>query len=178
MIGQSTYDDPDMDMNGLTISAWIADLGIWPLVVVLVPNLMFRRYGQGASKKRMSSLMQAIAVFLITTAAAFIVERGLSDKYLLGAVAVVAVLLYIFRSRVFPYRLTCAECDARLEFKTIYFMDDNLCTTCHSRKVAAEEAAREAAEATAASPGASEASAEETETKAEIDNAASEDDSN
>lgn len=135
-----------MDMNGLTISAWIADLGIWPLVVVLVPNLMFRKYGQGASKKRMSSLFQAIAVFLITTVAAFVVERQLSDKYLLAGIAVVIVVLVIFREKVFPYRLTCVECDDKLDLKTIYFMDDNLCVSCHSKKVDEEAAAAEAAE--------------------------------
>ncbi len=132
-----------MDINGIVISEWIAKLGIWPLIVLLVPNLMFRRYGQSAGKKRMSSLFQAIAVFLITTMAAFIVERELSDKYLFIGIAAVAVLLYVFRERVFPYRLSCIECDARLDFKTIYFMDDNLCTDCHSKKVAREEAAEE-----------------------------------
>ncbi len=133
-------------MNANTISVWIAELGIWPLVVVLVPNLMFRKYGQSAGKKRMSSLMQAIAVFLITTASAFIVEKELTDKYLFIAMAIVAVLLYMFRERVFPYKLNCVECDAKLDFKTIYFMDDNLCTDCHSKKVAEDEPAETAAE--------------------------------
>ena len=68
------------NMNANTISVWIAELGIWPLVVVLVPNLMFRKYGQSAGKKRMSSLMQAIAVFLITTASSFIVEKELTEN--------------------------------------------------------------------------------------------------
>jgi 8-oxo-dGTP diphosphatase len=130
-----------MDMNGITVSVWIAELGIWPLVVVLVPNLMFRRYGQASGKKRMSSLMQAIAVFLITTVAAFVVERELTDMYLFFGIGIVAVALYIFRARVFPYRLSCAECETKLDFKTIYFMDDNLCPACHSKKVAEEDAA-------------------------------------
>ncbi|MCK5737088.1 MAG: hypothetical protein KAH21_11445 [Spirochaetaceae bacterium] len=128
-----------MDINGLVVSAWIADLGIWPLVIVLVPNLLFRKYGQSAGKKRMSSLFQAIAVFVITTAAAFIVEKQFSDKYLFLAVVLVAVVLYLFRDRVFPYKLKCAECDAKLELKTIYFMDDNLCTDCHLKKIEEEE---------------------------------------
>jgi len=133
-----------MDINGLTVSTWLADLGVWPLVIVLVPNLLFRKYGQAAGTKRMSSLFQAIAVFVITTVAAFMVEKQLSDKYLFLAVIVVAAVMYLFRSRVFPYRLKCAGCDAKLDFKTIYFMDDNLCPECHSRKVAAEEAAASA----------------------------------
>ncbi|RKX81394.1 MAG: hypothetical protein DRP60_00765 [Spirochaetes bacterium] len=135
-----------MDINGLVVSTWLAGLGIWPLVIVLVPNLLFRKYGQSAGKKRMSSLFQAIAVFLITTVAAFIVEKELSDKYLFLAVGVVALVLYLLRARVFPYKLKCVECDATLDFKTIYFMDDNLCTDCHSKKVAEQEAAEETAE--------------------------------
>jgi 8-oxo-dGTP diphosphatase len=126
-------------MNGNAISVWIAELGIWPLVVVLVPNLMFRKYGQAAGKKRMASLLQAIAVFVITTAAAFVVERELTDIYLFGTVAVVAVVLFLYRGKVFPYRLTCAECDAKLDFRTIYFMDDNLCVDCRRKKDAMDE---------------------------------------
>ncbi|MDF1566436.1 MAG: hypothetical protein P1P77_00290 [Spirochaetaceae bacterium] len=126
-------------MNGNAISIWIAELGIWPLVVVLVPNLMFRKYGQSAGKKRMASLLQAIAVFVITTAAAFVVERELTDIYLFGAVAVVAVVLFLYRGKVFPYRLTCAECETKLDFRTIYFMDDNLCVDCRRKKDVAEE---------------------------------------
>ena len=130
-----------MDINGLVVSSWIADLGIWPLVIVLVPNLLFRKYGQGAGRKRMSSLFQAIAVFIITTAAAFMVEKQLSDKYLYLVVLLVAVVLYLFRGKVFPYKLKCVECGARLDIKTIYFMDDNLCESCRSKKKAEEEAA-------------------------------------
>ena len=39
----------------------------------------------------MASLYQAIAVFIITTAAAFVVERKLTDLYLYIAVVVVAI---------------------------------------------------------------------------------------
>ncbi len=141
-----------MDINGLVVSTWLAGLGIWPLVIVLVPNLLFRKYGQSAGKKRMSSLFQAIAVFIITTVAAFLVEKELSDKYLFLAVAIVALVLYLLRARVFPYKLKCVECDATLDFKTIYFMDDNLCTDCHSKKMAEQEAAEETAEISAEIP--------------------------
>ena len=150
-------------MNGNTVSVWIAELKMWPLIVVLIPNLMFRRYGQAAGKKRMSSLFQAITVFLITTIAQLVAARGLTDNYLYIGVAVVAVLLYIFRERVFPYRLSCAECDARLDFKTIYFMDDNLCTDCHSKKFAENEPAEAANEMTTEAAGSDETSQIESE---------------
>ena len=130
-------------MTGNAVSQWVAELGIWPLVVVLLPNLLFRRYGQQAGTKRMESLFQAIAVFAITTAASFVTVREFTDLYFYIAVAVVIVVVLILRRRVFPYRRTCVECDAKLDFETIYFRDANLCISC--RKTAeAEEEAREA----------------------------------
>lgn len=119
-------------MDNNTVSLWIAGLGIWPLVIVLVPNLFFRRYKQPTSKKRMASLYQAIAVFIITTVAAFIADRGLTDVYLYAGILIVAVILFFMRARVFPYRLNCGKCGIRLDMRAIYFMDDNLCETCRS----------------------------------------------
>jgi len=121
-------------MNTNTVSLWIAGLGIWPLVVVLVPNLMFRRFGQAAGEKRKASLYQAIAVFLITTLAAFIVERELTDTYFYAGLVVILLALVIFRKKTFPYRLNCAGCGKRLDIKTIYFMDNNLCADCRVKK--------------------------------------------
>lgn len=120
-------------MTGNQVSLWIAGLGVWPLIVVLIPNLFFRRYGRGGGPKRMASLYQAIATFAITTAAAFIAERRLTDLYLYIAVAAVAVTLIIFRSRVFPYRRTCPGCGTRLDIQTIYFIDSHLCPACRDK---------------------------------------------
>jgi len=117
-------------MHGNDISLWIAELKLWPLIVVLALNLLFRKYGAAATRKRMSSLYHAIAVFLIISMAGFVVARGLTDIYLYAGVAVVVVLFIIFRKRVFPYQLSCPLCHVRLDFKTIYFIDDNLCASC------------------------------------------------
>ena len=128
-------------MTGNTVSLWVAELGIWPLVVVLLPNLLFRRYGQQAGTKRMASLYQAIAIFAITTAASFVSVRELTDFYFFIAVGVVIVVVLLLRKRIFPYRLTCVECDAKLDFETIYFRDANLCISCRKAAEAEEEAA-------------------------------------
>lgn len=117
-------------MNTNHVSIWIADLGVWPLVLMLFANLMFRRHGKAALMKRMASLYQAIAVFAITTLAVFIVERELSDLYFYAGSIVVCGLLVFFRHKVFPYRLTCPQCGKKLDVKTIYFMDNHLCATC------------------------------------------------
>ena len=123
-----------------TVSLWIAGLGIWPLIVVLIPNLMFRRFGQATGEKRKASLYQAIAVFLITTLAAFVVQRELTDNYFYAGLVVILLALFIFRKRVFPYSLNCEGCERKLDFKTIYFVDNNLCADCRVKKDAEENA--------------------------------------
>lgn len=127
-------------MNSNQVSIWIAELGLWPLIVVLVPNLLFRRYGQAAVKKRMASLYHGIIVFIIMILALSIVERELSDIYLYIGIIVVVLLLLIFRKNIFPYRLNCPDCSNRLDFRTIYFMDDSLCANCRTAKKEREEA--------------------------------------
>lgn len=117
-----------------TISLWIAGLGMWPLIVALLPNLLFRRYGKAAMGKRFASLYQAIAVFLLTSMAALAAERGWPDLYLAGFFVLEAAALFMARRKVFPYRGSCAECGSRLDFQSIYFMDDNLCSGCREKK--------------------------------------------
>ncbi len=131
-------------MNGTAVSQWITDLGIWPLIVMLLPNLMlFRKLGQAATKKRTASLYQAIAVFLVTIVAGTVTNFGLTDTYLVVGVAVVAVAAYLLRKRMFPYRSTCPECGRKhnifsAEFKNIYVMDDDLCDACRTASRAEE----------------------------------------
>lgn len=127
-------------MTSNTVSIWVAELNIWPLVVVILPNLLFRRYGPRSFDKRKANLFQALTVFAITTSAAFVASRELTDIYFYTATVVVVIIVVIFRKNIFPYRLTCVECDAKLDYQTIYFRDDNLCKSCHSAKEAREDA--------------------------------------
>ncbi len=121
-------------MDSSKLSQWISELGLWPLIGILVLNLVFRRYGKAAIKKRMACLYQALAVFAITSIAAVIAQKELGDLYLyIGTLAVVA-FLYIFKAKTFPYRLTCLRCSKKLDMKTIYFMDNNLCPKCQDMK--------------------------------------------
>jgi len=117
-----------------TVSLWVAELGIWPLIAVLVPNLMFRRFGQATAEKRKASLYQAIAVFLITTLAASVVKSELTDIYFYVGLVVILLVLIILRGKIFPYRLNCVSCEGSLDIKTIYFMDNNLCVDCRAKK--------------------------------------------
>ena len=133
-------------MSGTVVSQWIADLGIWPLIVMLLPNLMlFRKHGPVAKRKRLASLFQAIAVFLVTIVAGTVVNIGLTDIHLVLGVAAVAVGAYLLRKRMFPYRLTCPACGRKHEiftgeFKNVYVMDDDLCDACRDASRAEETA--------------------------------------
>lgn len=133
-------------MNGTAVSQWIAELGIWPLIVMLLPSLMlFRKHGPAANRKRLASLYQAIAVFLVTIVAGTVTNFGLTDIYLVPGVAAVAVGAYLLRKRMFPYRLTCPACGRKHdiftgEFKNVYVMDDDLCDACRDASRAEETA--------------------------------------
>ena len=126
-------------MENAVVSKWVFDLGIWPLLLSLLPYLLiFRRHGKEAIRKQTASLLHTVAIFLISTAAGLISLVDASDLFLLLAVAVVGTLLYIFRSRTFPYRLTCPECGHRhnllsAEIQNTYVMDDDLCEECRER---------------------------------------------
>jgi len=121
-------------MNTDAVSQWIARFGLWPLIVVLIPHLMFFSYGQAMGKKRRASLYQAIVIFLITILAAFIVEYGLRDIHFYAGLAVVLLASAVFRKKLFPYRLNCADCERGLNIKAIYFIDGNLCVDCRVKR--------------------------------------------
>ena len=131
-------------MSGTAISQWIADLGIWPLIVMLLPNLMlFRKHGQAAAKKRIASLYQDNAVFTDMVVLCVVATFELTDTYLFFAAVVVAAGAYLLRKKMFPYRLTCPECDRKhdlfsSEFKNVYVMDDHLCDACRTASRAEE----------------------------------------
>lgn len=126
-------------MDTLKISSLLLDSGLWPLIVVLVINLTFRKYGKAAAVKRMACLYHALAVFVITSLAALIVKWHLNDLYLgLGTILVIAVMI-VCKKQVFPYRRTCAACSTQLDLKTIYYMDDNLCSLCREERNNSEE---------------------------------------
>ena len=125
-------------MTGNTLSTWIADLDIWPLVVMLLPYFfLFRKHGAEVRVKRLASLYHALMVFVITSAAGLIAALDLTDTWLAPAVGVVAIAAYVLRRQVFPYRLSCPGCGRAYnpfsaDLKVIYVMDDDLCDACRS----------------------------------------------
>jgi hypothetical protein len=132
-------------MNGMAASEWIAGLDVWPLVVMLIPYFfLFRSRGQESKAKRFASLSHAIAVFVITSVAALVLALGLTDAYLFAAIVLVAAGAYALRERMFPYRLSCPQCNRKYElftadFRIVYLMDDHLCDDCRAANEAVSE---------------------------------------
>lgn len=125
-------------MSNTAVSQWIASAGIWPLLIMLIPTVfVFRKYRDTSRTKRIASLSHAIAVFVFTSVAAVIPAFGLTDVYLVPALAVITLAAYLLRRTMFPYRMACPDCGKRhdiftAEFKNIYVFDDNLCDACRS----------------------------------------------
>ena len=126
-------------MGNYAISEWITGLGVYPLLVMLVPSItLFRKRGREVIVKQTASVLHAVIVFLITASAMAIVAYELSDLLLIPALLVVGAAAYLLRKRVFPYRLTCPECGHRhavfgADFRNVYVMDDSLCNDCRER---------------------------------------------
>lgn len=82
----------------------------------------------------MASLLQAVAVFLITGIAMAVVQYKGTDVHFFAGIGVIAIIAILVRKWMFPYRLTCPSCGTRLVFKTIYFRDDHLCVNCRPKE--------------------------------------------
>lgn len=120
------------------VSIFLADNGFWGLVAVLGLNLFQRKQGKKARKKRQATLFIAIAVFGLYAFAILVVQLKLHDLFLLVYVAAAAVVFYLLREHILPFRLKCVSCGQGLEAKEIFFDDSNICEKCHQKDKSAD----------------------------------------
>jgi hypothetical protein len=120
-------------LNGNIVSVFLVSLGLWPLIIVVTPVLIVRRYGVKSVIKCRAIMLQGISIFLIFVTAQANMEFGGKDLYLFLVIAVALILWAVFRKYIFPYQLSCAGCETKLSFKTIYMLDNNLCDTCRTK---------------------------------------------
>jgi hypothetical protein len=59
-----------------------------------------------------------------------IVSFDLPDVLFLPLLAVMVLIGYRYRKKVFPFRLNCSSCGERLSGKRILFYDSNTCEKC------------------------------------------------
>lgn len=130
------------------IVKFLADNYLWIIVLILAVNMTQRKYPR-SDRKRQATVYIALFAMVLNICAVMVLAY---DKpHWLVAVAAVALvaLAFLLRKRVWPFRLHCVQCHARLDYAHIVGHDDNLCPTCHAEqhpeeKEKAEQAAREA----------------------------------
>ncbi|MFA6689574.1 MAG: 8-oxo-dGTP diphosphatase [Sphaerochaetaceae bacterium] len=129
----------------------IADQYLWVIAAILMVNLYQRRIAD-SEKKRFSTLYIASLALLFNVFLIVIITKNLPQWTALIGLAIVVTFGVIFRKRVWPFRLHCVSCGAKLDTNHVIGHDDNLCPDCWAKahpqeaaKQAEEEAQRQAA---------------------------------
>ena len=119
------------DMGFLeTLTTFVSQRILYLLLAVLVVNMFQRRYQKTAQKKRFATLYIAILILALMVGTVLIVSFDLPDVLFLPLLAVLVLIGYRFRKKVFPFRLNCRNCGDRLSGKRILFYDSNTCEKC------------------------------------------------
>jgi len=118
-------------MNGEQILQKISDEYLWLLVGILMVNLYQRRSPFNVDKKRLSTVYIACLAFLFEIFLILILAKSLPTWLIFPSLAIVILLGYILREKVWPYKLYCSKCGKRMNFTEIINIDENTCTDCY-----------------------------------------------
>ena len=113
-----------------TVTNFVAERILYLLLAVLLVNILQRRYQKTAQNKRLATLYIAILILALMVGTVLIVSFDLPDVLFLPLLAVLILVGYRFRKKVFPFRLNCRNCGQRLSGKRILFYDSNTCENC------------------------------------------------
>jgi hypothetical protein len=113
-----------------TVNTFIAEKILYLLLAVLLLNMLQRRYRQHAQKKRFATLYIGLLILALMVGSVLIVTLKLPDILIVPLLAVLIVIGYRFRNKVFPFRLNCEQCGQKLNGKRIAFFDSNRCEHC------------------------------------------------
>lgn len=108
------------------------------LMAILVLNLVQRKHMATGRNKRLATLYMAVAVLAFMAASLGIARLSRSDLLLVPAAAALGVLVFLNRGRLFPFRLRCRRCGARLDMDRILYHDSNRCADCDRETPAAD----------------------------------------
>lgn len=126
---------------------FLTDNYTWILVLILVINFSQRKIPH-SNNKRLALIWIAaltLAYYLIVVVSAMFASPWPQIGVWGGLVLLLAVII-IFRRKVWPFRLHCAECKKRLKWEFIIGHDDNLCQDCYDKHHPEEAEARKEAE--------------------------------
>lgn len=102
----------------------------WTLILVLLVNMNQRRLPH-SDKKRIATIYLAFLFLLFYIGNIVIGIMKLSPFLLLLDLAIVIGIGYLFRSKVWPFRLHCTKCSKKMSYNHIIGYDENLCDDCY-----------------------------------------------
>lgn len=113
-----------------TLNVFLAGNLLYLLLAVLLLNMIQRRHQAQTLRKRFATLYIAVLLLSLMAGAIVIVYFRLPDLLLLPLLAGLVLIGYFYRAHVFPFRLRCRLCGARLPWRRILFFDENTCDRC------------------------------------------------
>lgn len=119
---------------------------IWVLFVILMVNISQRKLKDTYYKTK-AIIYIALLSLLIYLGVIIIDIKELSGYFIIVPIALSIVIGFIFRDKVWPFRLRCRKCKKRLPFEYVIGHDDCLCQDCHDEAHPEEKAERERIEA-------------------------------
>ena len=100
------------------------------LTLKLIMTMYHKRYGELGTYKRVVSLYQSIWLGVIYIVMSIIKAKGLNEKLIIVALALGVVSFYLLRSRLFPYKFKCENCNKKLKISQVLYIDSTKCSEC------------------------------------------------
>lgn len=126
-------------MNGSTVSQFVSNNFFWLFVAILAVNLFQRKYLAVGERKRFATLYMSMVVLAVMAFSALLLQFSLPDWLFLPFIALLAGAVWVFRAKIFPFRLRCVRCAGRLQGDRILYYDNNLCAECDAKEREARE---------------------------------------
>ena len=121
-------------MDGYPISLFISRFLYYPIVIILLFNLLQRRFEEKSRGKRMATLLLSVIFLLLWGVSHLVVRFQWPDAVWLGSAGALIIVAVLNRKRIFPFRIFCRQCGDRLALRHILFLDDDLCEHCAPQK--------------------------------------------
>jgi len=114
-----------------TITSFIIEYFYYVFLCWIFLHILHRRYGNKAGAKRSANLYQAILIFILYIYALSLREFFTeNDIYLIPIILAEVGVIYLFRTKILPYKLYCDICQKRMTLKAIFFQPKHYCDDC------------------------------------------------
>lgn len=111
----------------------IADNYLWFLVAILAVNLFQRKWAPRSNRKRVATLFIASLAMVWQIFIVVILSQEWPQWLAIVALFITVALAIPFRKKILLFKTKCPSCSKQLDWKTVLYFDDNLCTECWDR---------------------------------------------